>query len=396
MSTPITINNNRIYSMDALRALAMFLGVLLHAAIAYTVWPFEGFYHDPAYSSKFFDFIYFSIHSFRMQLFYLIAGFFFRLLYLKIGPMAFMKHRTQRILLPFLVGLFTILPLTYLPAVLYRISDAGAHFNSSDIIPVIKDIFIWRGPLHLWFLYYLMIFYIAGIFIRRSGIPLQTKNLHISKLLSDIPMWLKPMLLVLFSFLTLLLFDTFFIQFSPGLIPRASYLLYYGLFFYAGWQLHLNMHTYFPLLRKYCLLFAGIGFITICYVYIIAFSEGPQAGYSTSFLLQAKLFMSIATVSLVLGLLGIFLKWVTAESTVIRYLSDASYWVYLVHVSMVNAIELWFGNSTAWVPLKFFYSFTIPVAVSLITYQLFVRHTFIGYYLHGERKRNNRNKIKEA
>ena len=94
---------NRIHAMDMLRSVAMYLGIILHAVIVYQVAPRPGWAVD-GYSNIFFDFYYQFAHSFRMQLFYLVAGYFGRLLYLKIGQKDFIIHRTKRILGPFIVG----------------------------------------------------------------------------------------------------------------------------------------------------------------------------------------------------------------------------------------------------------------------------------------------------
>lgn len=366
--------------MDALRALAMFLGILLHAVMAYTVKPFEGMYQDPLYHHSVYDLIFFSIHTFRMQLFYLIAGFFFRLLYYRIGAAAFIRHRTQRILIPFLVGLLTILPLTYLPFVSYTVTDGWQHLNMSDLQTIIHDIFIWRGPLHLWFLYYLSLFYITGIFMLRWRWPVMPV-VH--------PALVAPLLIFL-SWLTLQLFDSPYIQYTPGLKPRIEYILYYGLFVYSGWVLHANMGKYFPLLKRHGILFVSIGTFCAGIVYYAAYFP-PVYIYSPADWV-VKILMSITSVSLVLGLLGIFLRFVNAESAAMRYLSDASYWAYLVHVSLVDTVQIWLGQTSLWGPLKPLFSFTLPLLISLITYQLFVRYTFIGYYLHGSRKAVNTNK----
>jgi glucan biosynthesis protein C len=371
----MTTSSTRITSMDALRALAMFLGVVLHAVMAYTVKPFEGMYQDALYRSSLYDLIFFSIHTFRMQLFYVIAGFFFRLLYYRIGVSAFIKHRTQRILIPFIAGLFIILPLTYLPYVAYGVTGHGAHFTTNDFLTIVHDIFIWRGPLHLWFLYYLALFYVIGIFIIKSA---KDKQLTIRPLLF-------PLLLIIGSFLTLLLFDSPYIQYTPGLKPRLSYILYYGLFVYAGWLLHGNMEAYFPPLKKYGFLFILVGVFCAGVVYYFAWFPTPGNATITADW-QIKLLMTLTTVTLVLGLLGVFLRFVNAESPVMRYLSDASYWVYLIHVAIVDAVQIWMGNTTLWGPLKPVLSFVIPVIIALATYQLFVRYTFIGFYLHGSRK----------
>lgn len=374
-----SVNTTRISSMDALRALAMFLGVVLHAVMAYTVKPFEGMYQDPLYRSSNYDLIFFSIHTFRMQLFYLIAGFFFRLLYYRIGVSAFIKHRTQRILVPFIVGLFLILPLTYLPDVFYTVTGHGTHFTTNDFLTIIHDIFIWRGPLHLWFLYYLLLFYVIGIFIIKWRIVLvKDLEIHIK------PALMLPLLLII-SFLTLMLFDSPYIQYTPGLKPRVSYILYYGLFVYAGWLLHRNMKVYFAPLKKYGLLFMITGAFCALVVYYFAYFPNTGKAIITADW-QIKLLMTLTTVTLVLGFLGVFLRYINAESPVMRYLSDASYWVYLIHVAIVDAVQIWMGNTTLWGPLKPLLCFIIPVLVALATYQLFVRYTFIGYYLHGSRK----------
>lgn len=372
MSKPVT---TRISSMDALRALAMFLGVVLHAVMAYTLKPFERFYHDPVYSNSAFDFIFFFIHIFRMQLFYLIAGFFFRLLYLRIGEAAFIKHRVQRILIPFIAGLIIILPFTYFPSVLYSVTDGLTHLNGADLRKIFMDSIAWRGPLHLWFLYYLLIFYAIGIALLKLKKRANTSSLHPT---------LATAIFIALSFASLLLFDTVYIQYSPGLVPKPSYIIYYGLFVYAGWYIHAHMTTWFQWLKKYGLTLLIVGVAACISIYRFAYLPGAGNTFVPPAIL-IKAVETIATVLLVAGFLGVFLKWVNAELPVMRYLSDASYWVYLVHVSLVDAMQIWMGTTHLWGPAKCLLCFIIPVGVSLLTYQLFVRYTFIGFYLHGSR-----------
>lgn len=377
-------NQARIYSMDALRALAMFLGIALHAAMPFTVRDFPGFYHDAVYSNIAFDLTYFLIHIFRMQLFYLIAGFFFRLLYLKIGMGAFLRHRAQRILIPFIVGLIVILPLTYLPGVYNRVTDGGAHFTGADAAAILRDILIWRGPLHLWFLYYLSIMYLAGLGMTKWCWPVVSKN----KTIADLMMFrIKPavalLLLAVLSFLSLLLFKTPFIQYAPGLVPRIEHLAYYGVFFYTGWVLHATMKTYFPLLKKYALPLTIAGTAIALYLGLTA-----QASHLHAPVLLVKAMATAATVLLVAGIMGVFLRWVNAEKPFLRYLSDSSYWIYLVHVGILNAVEPWLGNMEIWGPGKFFLSTGITLLAGLLSYEWVVRYTIIGVYLHGPRKRS--------
>jgi glucans biosynthesis protein C len=109
-------DTGRMYGLDALRGVAMSLGIFLHSAIAYK----KGYHYgewvfDKEFNSYFFDWLYLWINSFRMQAFFLLAGFFAHLLIKKIGLHDFVKNRLKRIGLPLLLSYFTILPLTFAP-----------------------------------------------------------------------------------------------------------------------------------------------------------------------------------------------------------------------------------------------------------------------------------------
>lgn len=362
----------------------MFLGVVLHATMPYCVKPFVGLVQDPVYHHPAFDFTFFFIHTFRMQLFYVIAGFFFRLLYIKIGEPAFIKHRAQRILLPFVVGLFTILPLTYMPAVAYRVTGQWAHLTLPEGWQIIRESFVWRGPLHLWFLYYLSIFYLVGLLFLRTPLKLVPGKPFPG------PSGLFLLTVMAVSFATLCLFDSPYMQYAPGLVPKVSYLSYYGFFCYLGWYLHAYSTHYFPLLKRYALaLFLPGLLLAVGIFFIFYFNPQPPGA-----LLAPKLLMSVTSLLLVAGVMGMFLRWVNAENPHVRWLSDSSYWVYLVHVALMNLSELYLGDVTLWGPVKFLLAIAFTMTVSLVTYRYCVRYTIIGYYLHGTRKRSKPVQVK--
>jgi len=86
----------------------MFLGVVLHASMAYipnTPWGT----HDPA-AADWVGLILVGIHGFRMQLFFVISGFFTLMLLQRRGVQSVIKHRFLRILVPCLIGVITVLP----------------------------------------------------------------------------------------------------------------------------------------------------------------------------------------------------------------------------------------------------------------------------------------------
>ena len=94
----------RIYYMDAVRALAMLLGVFFHAALAYGP-NIQGLWivGDMKSQSMVLEaFAWFS-HLFRMTLFFLVAGFFANFLIERRGVKSFLKNRALRIVLPFVI-----------------------------------------------------------------------------------------------------------------------------------------------------------------------------------------------------------------------------------------------------------------------------------------------------
>ena len=101
----------------------MFLGVLLHAAIPYVTisvpfWPVQDARGHPA-----FDLFLFAVHDFRMQVFFLLAGFFGALLYARYGLGRTAWHRFKRIALPLVLGMATVQPATQ-AALIYAAASA--------------------------------------------------------------------------------------------------------------------------------------------------------------------------------------------------------------------------------------------------------------------------------
>src|SRR5215510_15942307 len=93
----------RFHSLDALRAFALLLGVFFHSLMAYILPPGIWAVGTKAPSTTLYWFVYYS-HCFRMEVFFLLAGFFARLVAKKRGPASFLWDRAKRILLVFVVA----------------------------------------------------------------------------------------------------------------------------------------------------------------------------------------------------------------------------------------------------------------------------------------------------
>jgi len=103
--------SERRHDLDALRAFAMLLGIALHAAIPYA--PGFPWAIQDSQTSEVFTVLFMIIHGFRMPLFFLISGYFTMMMWRQRGLGALVRQRALRILLPCLLGLVTILPLSH-------------------------------------------------------------------------------------------------------------------------------------------------------------------------------------------------------------------------------------------------------------------------------------------
>ena len=103
----------RIHSLDALRAVMMLLGLVLHTALSYVPelssgeWPYQD-----RQASDGFGWLVSLIHTFRMPAFFAVAGFFAAFLVERRGTGAFLRHRLSRIGVPLAGGWILLFPLT--------------------------------------------------------------------------------------------------------------------------------------------------------------------------------------------------------------------------------------------------------------------------------------------
>ncbi|RZJ40263.1 MAG: hypothetical protein EON87_18425, partial [Brevundimonas sp.] len=99
---------------------------------------------------------------------------------------------------------------------------------------------------------------------------------------------------------------------------------------------------------------------------------------------------AVASYGISFGLLGFALRRLSGQSPVRRYLADASYWVYLIHIPIVMALQVAIAD-LAWPwPIKFVALLAGVLSITIGTYQYLVRPTFIGTWLNGKRARNER------
>ena len=134
---------NRRHDLDALRAVAMLLGIVLHASLAFfdAPWPVQDTQKNAGLGI-----VFGLLHGFRMPVFFVISGFFTAMLWRKRGLTSLLRHRVRRIFLPFIVGLFTIVPVTHISFI-----AAATNFSFSvATVPVESSSASERRRLNIW------------------------------------------------------------------------------------------------------------------------------------------------------------------------------------------------------------------------------------------------------
>ena len=102
--------SERIHALDALRATMLSFVVLFHAVLSYTVRPSAVWTFQDRTTTSAAEFIVKFVHVFTLPTFFILAGFFSAMLYLRRGPQEFTHNRALRIALPFAVGWMILHP----------------------------------------------------------------------------------------------------------------------------------------------------------------------------------------------------------------------------------------------------------------------------------------------
>ncbi|PUA29486.1 MAG: hypothetical protein B0W54_02540 [Cellvibrio sp. 79] len=393
-SPAIHLQAARYYYLDNLRALALMLGVFVHAAMAYSLYMNEMWLTSAPEKSTVIEAATMFSHLFRMPLFMVIAGFFGCYIYQKRGVKGFIKNRSLRILLPFII-FFPLLMASFVFLFMYAMEHVE---NKSPLLQLVSTFATNPGArpnmqpstMQLWFLFNLILFYCVTLVVLKIN-AFNVKNWLSAcsvRTLRGILLFMLPLLLVpaLYSQYALPL------HMPDRLYPQLWSFGYHGVFFAVGWisfssQYLLDVVSGF---WKWLLLVSVIAFAVAYQFYprtialmVAIHPEGhfPDVG-NTVFLAILQAFISVY---MVLTLLAMGKKFLDQENAFFRYMSQSSYWVYLVHVPIILLIQILLMDADWNLWLKYFVTVALAFIISLLSYQLLVRYTPIGWMLNGRR-----------
>jgi glucan biosynthesis protein C len=177
---------------------------------------------------------------------------------------------------------------------------------------------------------------------------------------------------------------------NESLVTNLQAWIGFGTAFGFGWLLH-RQTGLLQVLERRCLLNLGlaIGLIAVSFLLAIALSVGPRprpAGFDLVRFAGAVAY-ALAIWTTTFATISLALRFLSDFSATRRYLADASYWLYLIHMPIVMALQVAVSQlDLAW-PVKFGGILLVTLSVLLASYQLLVRYTFVGAVLNGRRMR---------
>ena len=388
---------DRIHALDAVRAYALILGVVLHASACFIKgFPMPSWFDQPSTASPI---MYYVIHMFRMSTFFLIAGLFARMVVERRGIKPFIKDRAKRIGIPLLA----------LPIIAITLGIGGVLGALTHGVDFLKSLMEAQGQagaqdtgggfsidlMHLWFLYYLLIFYALALSIR-SLVHRFDKRRVIANVCDRVVAFLMrgiwgPFLLGLPIALYYMGNDNWFEWIglpSPfSLAPSLIAIFAYGIAFSLGWMLHRQMNLIQELRNSWLIHFTLAVILTIVCLKIVGVE--PSTWGESTLEGQQRIIYAICYMSglwfWVFAFIGAAIRYMSYESPVTRYISDASYWIYLMHLGTVSFFMLAIRPYDWHWSIKLAIMLTGSMAILLVTYHYLVRFTWIGAILNGRR-----------
>ena len=358
----------RQHHLDALRALAMSLGIVLHASFA-----FNGPAESPGPTGGWLlHWIPTSIHTFRMPLFFLMAGLFGAMLLTR-GEGPFVRNRAERIALPFAVGIALLLPL---------ISVMNDWAADKPLTPSIN------GPGHLWFLGYLLVYYLVALVVTR--LPFAATVGRVGATVADALFRGRWALVKLIAATTLVLILLGGWDQDPArtFVPDPAALGFYGCFFALGWFLWTSYER-LSALEAHPSLHAALALgLSVLLVEL----EGRWYGRGEGGPLDPDVlpYLVVGTIVgwlAIAALYGYAVRLFRSPRPAVRYVVDASYWMYLMHIPVLIVLDRL--ATEAGLPWWIGFPLAVAAATAILvaSYAAVVRHTFVGRVLHGPRTR---------
>jgi glucans biosynthesis protein C len=366
------IFSRRLSELDLFRVILMLLGFVFHTFIMYKV--LMTFHqqtqflalimHEGQIDRWAWSFMVW-IHLYRMPAFFMLAGFFAHFLLQRYRYLGFIRNRVKRIVVP----LFVVLVIINIPSIVIIAKSFLANTSMPAInIKMGVESFTW----FLVFLFYMELFFLV----------LMLLCTRLLKHRDYAWLWLLLFFILLSTGVLVIQSGWFFsVPFEVNRNATVLDCVFYSAFFFAG-ALLFNAQV-FSYLRNKKLMWL-LMMISICaaalYFNLMHFQS------SVHIFLVASVLHSMIAWSFSFGLLMLCAVYGNKANRVIRYLSGASYFLYLIQVPMILLfINMCSAVSLFW--LRYLLVLGLSFIFSVALYHFCVRQRRWLAYIDGAKRR---------
>ncbi|MDF7681126.1 glucans biosynthesis protein MdoC [Enterobacteriaceae bacterium ESL0689] len=366
----------REYFLDSIRAWLMLLGIPFHLSLIYSTHHWHVNSAVPSWGLTLFnDFI----HAFRMQVFFVISGYFSYMLFLRYPLRKWWTIRIERVAIPMLTAIplltvpqFIMLQYTRGKAARWHTLSGYDHFN----------ILSWELISHLWFLLVLVLLTSLAVVLFRWLNHRRSRNL--SPLSDTVTLSKISLLFLLLGVLYALFRRTLFILYAPVLSNGLFHFmvmqtLFYLPFFLLGAQIFIN-----PRLKKRfttpspgCFLGAVLGFIA--YRLNQHYGSGSEWLYEMDAIITMVLGVWMVNVVFSLGY-----RLLDFQSIRVTYFVNASLFIYLVHHPLTLLYGVWIAPMIQSNGAGFIAGLVFVMGIALMLYEAHLRLPLLRFLFSGK------------
>ncbi|GAA0477036.1 MULTISPECIES: glucans biosynthesis protein MdoC [Tatumella] len=370
----VTAKPEREYFLDSIRAGLMLLGVPFHVSLIYSSqkWTVNS-PTDSLWLTLFNEFI----HSFRMQVFFVISGYFSYMLYLRYQPVRWLKVRMERVGIPFLAAI----PLITLPQffMLKAWSDKFTDWSQYSLYQRYNTL-VWELISHLWFLLVLLLLTASGMLlfamINKHKQRLSTLTINWPRIFLALSVcvigWGVVRRLLLWQAPAVLMDGLFNIAVMQS--------LFYLPFFLLGAIAWINPQAKALFIRRHPPVWAGAILLFIAYHLNQQYSSGAGWLYELDALISMAMGLCMLNICFSFGY-----RFLNNPSGKVRYLVNSSLFIYLVHHPLTLVFGLFVMPHIASNSLGFFAGLIFVFGISFLLYEIHLRIPLLRFLFSGKK-----------
>ena len=342
-----------------MRAVMLFLLIVLHSGVSFIVIEVDTWFYYDSSNHILFDGVLGFIHAIRIPSFFIVSGYLIEQMLHNRSKRKVLSKRFRRIFIPLMIVVFTLCPIVN--GLFALLNGFPNGFSFSTMFPRGEYIHFLFNTSYVWFLYYLFLYNIFHVLLYKLKALPFIVNINI--------VWRICALLLVISGV-LILYEKEALYGDYGLIPAMYSLGGYFLFYLFGVSIRLQNDDLLKI-RSFAPHFLFIGATCISVYFILKYRE--MLNPSHTFQLPIAIVYTLSSVFLALSFIGFTLSFYTKQNKWVKYISDASYFIYLIHFPILLCF-LWLLSSVNLNPfLKFLLILCPTLALCLLMNRLWLK-----------------------